>query len=297
MNRFLPSRHRARMLAAGRLLTVAAAAVVGPVLAQDQVPTRPPVATRSQPGVTAPAPAPASTPKPEAAPEAVAKPAPKPAPPPAAQPEPAVQPKPAQPKPAEAKPAAEPEAKPAAAARQAAPQGAPKTETLVLVPPEGWNPAFQDQTKDGFVAPYLPKGQDLKNWRDMIQTQVFYGVKQLLPAAFLDRLIGEYRQNCRTVSIGPRNDLPSLTYDAATQVIACGESGTDNKGEVTMIKVIAGKDSLYAVHRAWRVEPFDAGKDMPVVRPVLAEWRGFFARVRLCDPDNPAAPCPAAPKG
>ncbi len=164
-------------------------------------------------------------------------------------------------------------------------------EFLIMTPPEGWELAHQQRGRDMFVVQYVPPGETVEDWRQMVQAQVFLGVTGLEPNEFLDNMLELYRSNCDPVGAAPPEIRHVQGYAVSRRVLACGRNKGDNLGTVSLFKVIQGRDALYAINRAWRGPAFDPNR-LPISKDMLERWAGFVAGVRLCDGRNPLAPCP-----
>jgi len=76
----------------------------------------------------------------------------------------------------------------------------------------------------------------------------------------------------------------------AGRTFFCGSDKVNGEGEIAVFKVIAGKNGLYTVNRAWRGPAFDTANP-PIDVEMMDEWATYFGTVRLCDDANRAAPC------
>lgn len=166
-----------------------------------------------------------------------------------------------------------------------------RTEVLMLVPPPGWELAMNQRNDQMFVIQYVPPGQSVDNWREMVQAQIFFGVVDLAPTEFLDNMHALYADACQGVRAEPNQLTYDFGYATSQRVLACGRNAHDNLGGVSMFKAIQGRESLYAITRAWRGPAYNPS-NLPVSTETLAAWADFFTSIRLCDNRNPNAPCP-----
>lgn len=164
---------------------------------------------------------------------------------------------------------------------------------LVLTPPAGWRVAMQERRADMFVVQYVPAGQGADDWQEMIQAQVFFNVTGLAPEDYLESLLGLYREDCDPIGAGPLESNEIAGYPTSSRFLLCGRNRHDNLGEVALVKAIQGRESLYAINRAWRGIAFDLDH-LPVSTEVLEDWARLIGAARLCDHRSTTAPCPEA---
>lgn len=166
------------------------------------------------------------------------------------------------------------------------------TEMLVLTPPKDWRLAFRERRDDMFVVQYAPPEARGEDWRDMVQAQVFLGVTGLAPEAYLDQLVEFYARACDPIGAGATDVGDVAGYPFASKVLLCGRNRETGRGSVMLFKVIAGREALYAVTRAWRGTAFDLDR-APISRGELADWAYYLAGARLCDLASAETPCRA----
>ncbi len=182
----------------------------------------------------------------------------------------------------------------APAVAQDTPQ-ARRPETLVIDPPAGWHVASRNREPAMSVVHYVPAGEDVNNWTESIQAQVFYEMTHFTPEDFLANLRRLYADACQPLDASPVESRIARGYATAGQVLLCGQTGADQpRGEVAMFKVISGVKGLYVIVREWRGGPFDVATP-PLDDDIMADWVSFFGTVQLCDDINPEAPCELTP--
>lgn len=165
------------------------------------------------------------------------------------------------------------------------------SETLLVAPPRDWDVATNRRDRGLSVVQYVPPGQTLEDWDDMVQVQIFHGLVDLGPSRFLSSMLANYSAVCAPVGASEPEFGRDSPFPSATQMMLCGRNADSNLGEVALFKAIQGRESLYAVARVWRGIAFELSA-MPLGERVLADWAALLDRVRLCDNADPAAPCP-----
>jgi hypothetical protein len=156
-------------------------------------------------------------------------------------------------------------------------------ENLLVTVPEGWVEATSTERGKMLLSEYVPKGQTVDNWQQMITVQVFRGMKQVNPKTFVDKM-----------SSGARNQVEEGAFDAQPMEIAgdpgyasycvvwvSGKVKATGKGEVTLIRAIQGKDSMYVVQRAWRQASFDSPEQVTVPQAEIQKGIDFLRQVEV----------------
>ncbi len=189
--------------------------------------------------------------------------------------------------------------KPAPEADEALPpprESLPPGENLLLAPPEGWELGFSDRDDDQAQYEYLPRGQEIESWTELLTVQVFFALKNVPPRAVLERMRRGFEANCDGAAAEAAAERTIAGYPAARQLLLCGRNRAgagpagDQKGEIALILAVGGRDALYVVQRAWRGPPF-RGPAPEAARALLAEWHRYLDQVRVCDTRDRAKPC------
>jgi len=172
----------------------------------------------------------------------------------------------------------------------------PSGENLLLSPPPGWELGFSDRDDDQAIYEYLPAGQEIENWTELLTVQVFFELKNVPPRAVLDRMRKGYETSCDTASAEAPGERAIAGFPAARQLLLCGRNrdgggpGGQQRGEIALILAVGGRDALYVVQRAWRGAPFKGPAPAPA-RALLPDWQQFLDKVRVCDTRDRAKPC------
>ncbi|MCK6454529.1 MAG: hypothetical protein L6R19_27330 [Alphaproteobacteria bacterium] len=188
-------------------------------------------------------------------------------------------------------PAAEPE-EALPPAREALPPG----ENLLLEPPAGWELGFSDRDDDQAQYQYLPRGQEIENWTELLTVQVFFALRNVPPRAVLERMRKGFEANCDGAAAEAPAERMIAGYPSARQLLLCGRNRAGGgpagrqRGEIALILAVGGRDALYVVQRAWRGQPF-GGPAPAAARALVPGWQQYLDRVRVCDTRDRAKPC------
>ena len=167
------------------------------------------------------------------------------------------------------------------------------SEQLLAKPPTDWKLVYQLNNISTRLSEFVPAEETEIEWSTKLSFESF---KKLVDSDPIEILLAEVtrdRKNCNFVQhfnlfSGLENNFPS-----SVRLFLCGENKTINKGEIKMIKAIAGSDYFYLIKLLKRVEPFDI--DQPkFAREEVATWSSYIRGISLCDPSKTEHPCPAS---
>lgn len=163
----------------------------------------------------------------------------------------------------------------------ALPASAQTAEQLQLGLPEGWSKAFETRHGSTEITEFLPAGQSLQDWRDMLVLQVQQG-KPVPPEMFLESIPGTLAKHCDNPRAGEVQKGQGNGYAAAFRIVECPLNRLTGKGELSIFLVLQGTGALYAMQRAWQTAPFP-GQPVPISREATDEAVAWLRSVTLCD--------------
>lgn len=136
-----------------------------------------------------------------------------------------------------------------------------KGEIFFAAIPEGWHalPRNPENSVHMQVAEWMPAGQKIESWTDMITLQVFPRFAGVDPVSFLDRLAGSYQQNCEKSGATPPLTDEVNGFPTAFRLINCTRDLTRQTGEVALFRATTGRQALYLFQRVFRVPEFEVG--------------------------------------
>lgn len=164
-------------------------------------------------------------------------------------------------------------------------------ERFVVPRPEGWKLALRASEGALTRVQFIPLHQNLDGWSDMVTSQTLPARIDVPVEEYLGRIAQAAQRVCEDVYVQLLPAGPRDAYPAAVMAQFCTRFQETGRGEVTLFKVIQGRDRLYVAHRSWRVQPFKRGAS-PVTRAEFDAWLAFLDGVRVCDAADPARPCP-----
>ncbi len=162
-------------------------------------------------------------------------------------------------------------------------QPALQAENLLVAQPAGFKVGYQANKDNTAISEWVPEGQSVDSWTQMLTVQVFRGSK-VAPATFLQGIGKQWSDACpgsagKGIFTGQTNG-----YVVSMLVLRCPKNPTTGKPETTAFRVIKGGDALYSVQRAFRSEPSDTELD---------DVMHYLAKVSVCDTRAPNHPCPS----
>lgn len=162
-------------------------------------------------------------------------------------------------------------------------------ENLIVKIPTGYELGFQQETDQGNISEFIPKGQSVDRWSEMITIQLFHPVNR--NAAFHARLDFLVKQECEDGSThvtptGKENGYPVQVFQ-----MYCPTNLKTGMGEVTFFKTIEGKDKFYVVQKAWRTEKYSED-DIPLTEDDFVRWVRYLSEVYVCDSRAYDRKCP-----
>jgi hypothetical protein len=158
-----------------------------------------------------------------------------------------------------------------------------KGENLLVAPPAGFEVGYKGTNNGVNLMEWVPAGETVQNWSEMVTVQIFVRRADLDPAQFLGRLQQQWLAACpgskpASVLSGKANG-----YSASTMMLHCPLLAATGKPETTMFRAIQGSDSFYVVQRAVRSAASAAE---------VEKMKKYLGEVSVCEAGSPQHPCP-----
>jgi hypothetical protein len=162
-----------------------------------------------------------------------------------------------------------------------------KNENLLVTMPEGYKVGFQDKKNNQQMTEMVPDGQSVKDWTDMVTVQIFFGMTDVTPDAYKQRLQKLWSESCKGAQSNPVGQGNERGYPVAVWIQFCPLNKVTGKPEFTLLKAIAGRDSFYLVQKAFRFKPD---------KEQIGQWSRYLRGVSVCDSRVADRACPQADK-
>ena len=147
-------------------------------------------------------------------------------------------------------------------------------ENLLTGAPAGYHVGFRNKTDDGLITEWVPAGETVENWTEMVTVQVFYHLR-VSPEAFMSNLETRWVRSCP--GAGPAEPIADAVengYPTLAWLLSCPQNPASGKIEITWFKAVQGNDSFYLVQKAFRFAPS---------KEQIGRWVRYLKAVRVCD--------------
>lgn len=147
-------------------------------------------------------------------------------------------------------------------------------ENLLQNMPDGYKVDFQTRQGNMLLKEMVPRAQTVKNWTEMLTTQIFLSMKNATPEQFQTRMEKSWLVACKDGGVASVTKGEENGYAFSIWLQTCPLNQSTGKPEVTFFKAIKGNDSFYLVQKAFK---FDPSKEQVV------QWMQYFGSVMVCD--------------
>lgn len=158
------------------------------------------------------------------------------------------------------------------------------TEQLMFAPPPGWVQVHQSRQGGIYSDVFVPPGQTLERWSEMLVMQVWPPGKT--PDVLLEEFTANVRKGCPQANPGPVQLGSVNGYLAGFRALNCPVNQATQRGEASFFYVVAGKQAVYVAQRAWNLPP-NTGIPKDVGDRANTYLRGIFP----CDVADNRHPC------
>lgn len=152
-------------------------------------------------------------------------------------------------------------------------------ENLLFAPPKDFIIGHHSD-RIGSLTEYIPSGETVENWTEMLTIQIFRNLKDTEPSAFLQQIGAKWLNDCPETPKDTIHNGKSNGYPVSMLELKCPNVHSTGKPETTIFRVIKGKDALYSIQYAWRTVPSDGAKDA-------------LSKTTVCDTRDPSHSCPS----
>lgn len=160
-------------------------------------------------------------------------------------------------------------------------------ENLLQNMPDGYKVDFQTRQGNMLLTEMVPRAQTVKNWTEMLTTQIFLGMKNATPEQFQTQMEKSWLVACKDGSVTSITKGEENGYAFSIWRQTCPLNQSTGKPEVTFFKAIKGNDSFYLVQKAFKFEPS---------KEQVVQWMRYFGSVMVCDTRLADRLCPQLEK-
>ena len=165
------------------------------------------------------------------------------------------------------------------------------SEQLLAKPPADWKLIYRLDLPSARLSDFIPPQETVSDWTTKLSFESSRGLVDFDPIEILLAEVNRDQKKCGFVQHFNLFSGLENNYPASVRLFLCGENALINKGEVKMIKAIAGNEYFYLIRILKRIKPFDV--DQPeFAKREIAEWSSYIRSISLCDPGQSEHPCP-----
>tara|TARA_B110000881_G_C18539191_1_gene497508 strand:+ start:140 stop:685 length:546 start_codon:yes stop_codon:yes gene_type:complete len=140
--------------------------------------------------------------------------------------------------------------------------------------PQNWGLGYKVRQKNMLMKEFIPKGQDVKNWSEMLTIQIFHGGINRTALDFSNGVKHLWAQACPGANFSKNFTRIENGYQAIYWKQICPKNPQTGKPETLSLKIISGNDSFYVAQKAWKSLPLKKDNDL---------WLGLFFDIAVCD--------------
>lgn len=158
-----------------------------------------------------------------------------------------------------------------------------KNENLLVTVPKGYKIDFKIRKGNMIMTEMVPESESVKNWTEMVTTQVFLGLKNVTPKQFEQRMNKIWMSVCKEAEMVSIREGKENGYPFAVWLQECPLNKSTGKRELTLFKAIKGNDSFYVIQKAFRFVPS---------KEQFSKWVRFIRSASVCDTRHENHSCP-----
>lgn len=164
--------------------------------------------------------------------------------------------------------------------------------------PPGWKKTYQQRNDNVAIVEFLPSGQTLEGWREMITVQAVRNPPaQVTPRSFMDLMAGKMRESCGATAVNiALGGLKIDGHPAFSAIMGCGAQphptagAKAGHGEVAYYLVVRGTKDMLIFQRAVRGPGFNSATS-PIRPDNASALHNAFLPIKICSLAEPAADC------
>jgi hypothetical protein len=158
-----------------------------------------------------------------------------------------------------------------------------ENENLLVALPKGYKVGHQAKNGKAIITELIPEKEVITNWTEMVTVQIFFGLGHVTPDQFRQGMEKTWSTACPGSQFGVVNKGTERGYPTLTWLQNCPLNKVTRKPEITWLKAIQGRDSLYVVQKAFKFSP---------TPDQVKTWVAFLQKVSVCDTRLTDRKCP-----
>ncbi len=125
------------------------------------------------------------------------------------------------------------------------------SEQLTLEVPTEFDKKFEESTAVSEIHEWVPKGETVQDWTQMITLTVAYDLINFDPLKFFDEIARNWEEDCPDYAGMLLHEGLENNYPVAVWFLRCPKNPMTGRPEFTYFKGISGKDGFYTVQKAY----------------------------------------------
>jgi hypothetical protein len=134
------------------------------------------------------------------------------------------------------------------------------------------------------ITKFVPQAESVADWSRMITMQIFHGMANVDPDRFGRSLKERWRASCAGGDAQRLDAGSENKYSFSVWLFLCPVDQATQKPETLWLKIIGGRDAVYAVQYAYR---------QPMSPELMGPAMEYLNKVTVCDTRLPDRPCPS----
>lgn len=159
-------------------------------------------------------------------------------------------------------------------------------ERLVLEPypgPPAWTLVTDKRAGQQFLREYIPSGQRVEAYHDILTAQSFPQQRAVDPSVFLRGVFQGVAGRCGNIRVNGPTPRQEGGYRVAYAQIACNRETGKDTGAYMFFKAIQGEEALYVVQRELRTAPSETAGVQEFAKDKMAEAMAQLKAEQVAD--------------
>ena len=131
-----------------------------------------------------------------------------------------------------------------------------------------------DQNRNLRISEFVPRGKNVRNWREMVTIMAFRGQQGVSAWQFADRMITNANNECAACNGQLMQKGHLGKYRFALAMMSGPKPANGDPPEWNLGLVVRGKESIYLAMKAWRNKPNAQS---------ITQWRKILSKASICD--------------
>ena len=168
------------------------------------------------------------------------------------------------------------------------------SERLLATPPRNWKLSYRLNNEKSRLSDFVPPAESDTNWTTKVSFESFRGLVDTDPITILLQEALRDEDKCSFVQHFNLFSGDENAYPTSVRLFMCGNNSFIDKGEVKLIKAIAGNEYFYMIKIIKRLASFEPNQP-DVAKQEIAMWSAYVRDISVCDPNQAEHPCPPSP--